>query len=457
MRTIVIGGGISGLACAYRLQKSGVQVTLIEQSDRAGGVIASIRLQGFLFDLGPQSFLLTEALAQLVSELGLESELLRANPRAPRFVLWQGRLERVPMGPHELFTTRLLSLRSKLSLVCEPVRRTAPPEEDESVAQFVRRKFGEGVLERLAGPFVSGVYAGDPERLSLRSAFPSLYEWEKKFGSVLRGVMKSLPREKARPTLCSFRGGTAVLPDAMAQGLGSAIQLGVAARSLSCKPGAAPCFEVAADRGGQVERFQADSVILATPAQVTAGLLGSLSARLAELLGSVEYAPVTVVNSGYRREQVRHDLAGFGFLIPREEGLNTLGTVWNSSLLTGRAPEGLVSLTSFVGRITNQQVVSLEESDIAATVERELSRVLGISGPPVVSHVRRIERAIPQYNLGHGSIIAAIRAELHRIPGLFVTGNYFEGPSIGTCLEQANAATSDVLKFAASGSCVTTP
>ena len=202
-QTIVIGGGISGLTCAFRLRQSGIPVLLLEQSHRVGGVIDSVQQDGFLFECGPQSFLSTDLLLKLIDALGLGPELLRADPRAPRYILTRGRLELVPMAPPALLTTSLLGISSKWRLLSEPFRRSHPPARDESVADFVRRKFGSELLELLVGPFVSGVYAGDPEKLSLRSAFPSAYEWEKEYGSVLRGAMKSRPpKEKPRPTLC---------------------------------------------------------------------------------------------------------------------------------------------------------------------------------------------------------------------------------------------------------------
>ena len=199
MRTIVIGGGIAGLACTYRLREMSIPALLLEQADRVGGVIESAQQDGFLFELGPQSFLSTEPLLEMIAGLGLGDELLRADPRAPRYVLADGRLRRVPMSPPALLTTSLLSAGSKWRLVSEPFRRTQPPEGDESVAAFVRRKFGNELLELLVGPFVSGVYAGDPEKLSLRSAFPAVHEWENDYGSVLRGAMKSRPAKKKKP------------------------------------------------------------------------------------------------------------------------------------------------------------------------------------------------------------------------------------------------------------------
>ena len=214
----VIGGGISGLACAYRLQQLGVPFLLLEAEEQAGGLIGTIEKDGFLFESGPQSFQGTEVLLDLIRELGIAGELCTADPKAPRFVLRHGKLQKVPMSPQALLTSSLLAPVSRWRVVTEPLRRTKPPNEEESVANFVRRKFGHEILEYLVAPFVSGVYAGDPEKLSLRAAFPSLEEWEREYGSVLRGAMKSRPSEGkgAHPSLCSFRGGVATLSGALA-------------------------------------------------------------------------------------------------------------------------------------------------------------------------------------------------------------------------------------------------
>ena len=207
---VVIGGGISGLACAYRLQQRGVPVTLLEASDNPGGLIGTVEKDGFLFESGPQSFQGTENLLQLIGELGIESELCTADPKAPRYVLREGKLVKIPMSPQEILGTSLLGLGSRWKVVSEPFRKTAPPSEEESVAKFVRRKFGHEILEYLVSPFVSGVYAGDPEKLSLRAAFPTLEEWEREYGSVLRGAMKSRSAQRhekksaGAPPLCSF-------------------------------------------------------------------------------------------------------------------------------------------------------------------------------------------------------------------------------------------------------------
>lgn len=440
MRSVVIiGGGISGLACAYRLQRAGVPVLLLEQTQRAGGVICSVRQEGFLIELGPQSFLSTDLLLELIDSVGLTAELLRADPRAPRYILLAGQLHALPLAPPGLLGTSLLSFGSKLRLLSEPLRRTRPPEADESIAAFVRRKFGSELLDHLVGPFISGVYAGDPEKLSLRSAFPSLHEWESKFGSVIRGAMKSRPpKDKPRPALCSFSGGAGMLVRTLGEMLGDSFHRDVSARSLTrSRANGKSTFEleVATSRG--IEMVSAAVVVVATPTATAGRLLAGLSAAFPENLERIEYAPVAVVATGYRREQVRHPVDGFGFLVPRSEHRRVLGTVWNSSLFPGRAPDGMVLLTSFAGGATDPALVKLPEDEIANVVTREVSEVLEIEGAPVTRVVQSYERALPQYNLGHGKRLAAIRELAASIPGLFLTGNYFGGPAMGACVEQA--------------------
>jgi len=227
-QVVVVGGGISGLACAARLQQLGVPVALLESSDRFGGLIRTFENDGFLFESGPQSFQGTDTLLGLIRDLGIEGELCTANPRAPRYVLRHGRLQKIPLSPQAVLTSSLLGVGSRWKIVSEPFKKTAPPREEESIAQFVRRKFGHEILEYLVSPFVSGVYAGDPERLSLRAAFPSLEEWEREYGSVLRGAIKSRGgngESKSAPPLCSFRHGLSTLTRSIAAKLGPDAQM----------------------------------------------------------------------------------------------------------------------------------------------------------------------------------------------------------------------------------------
>lgn len=446
MSVLVIGGGISGLACAYRLNRRGIDVRLLEKQDRVGGVVQSEELAGFHFDLGPQSFLLSAAMLRLISELGLGSEMVQANPRAPRFIYCNGALHPAPMLAPALLKTPLLSGRTKRRILAEPLRKSRPPEADESVAAFARRKFGDDLLDNLLAPFVSGVYAGDPERLSFRSAFPSAHQWEVEHGSVIRGAMKSRPKKnEPRPVLTSFRGGLQTLMRCLATALAGRIETDVEVCGLRRIAGSE--FAVhARDREGNVKESQAATVVLAAPSYVSARLLGEVSLAAAEALRRIEYAPVAVVNLGYCRSQVAHPLEGFGFLAPRTQGLRILGTIWGSSLFTGRAPQGMVSLTSFLGGATDPALFDLSGDAIVQIAAAENARVLGITGVPVVHRLHRFMHAIPQYNLGHGEILGHIRAALAPHLGLFLTGNYLQGPSIGACVETAFATADQICK-----------
>ena len=440
---VVIGGGVSGLACAYRLKKLGVPVTLLEASPRMGGLIETVERDGFLFETGPQSFQGTETLLDLIQELALDGELCKADPAAPRYILRSGRLRKVPMSPQAMLATSLLTPGTRWKIVSEPFKRTRPPGDEESVADFVRRKFGHEILEYLVSPFVSGVYAGDPEKLSLRAAFPTIEEWEREYGSVLRGQMKSrsssTTARKGPPPLCSFRRGMATLMQAMRTNLGESAVPGACATTLSRSGnlgGAAYEIRVARD-GTTGETLLAPAVVLATPAYVASHLVTSIAPSLASILSGVAYASLAVVGTGYHKRQSGASLDGFGVLIPRSEKYRTLGIVWNSSLFAGRAPDGRMVITSFVGGATDPEMAAKTEEEILAIVQDEHARILGITGSPVAAAVWKHPKALPQYNLGHGHAVEAIHEAERTTPGLYFAGNYLEGPSIGKCVEEA--------------------
>ena len=449
---IVIGGGISGLTCAYHLQQAGIPVRVLDAGVRPGGVISTQEKDGFRFELGPQSFLSTDPLLKLIDALGLRNELLYADSRAPRYILFRGQLVPAPHAPPSLLTTPLLGVRTKWRLSTEMLRRTNPPSTDESIAAFVRRKFGDELLDRIVAPFVSGIYAGDPEKLSLRASFPKLHEFETKYGSVLRGAMKSRPAKGTpRPGLCSFRGGMETLPRALATRLGDALlseSLVVGARH--GKANGNSSFEVDLTRNGHWETLLASAIIMAAPVYAASEILKGVSDKFAAPFARIEYAPLVVVAAGYRRDQVRLAGNGFGFLVPRGEGLRVLGTVWNSSLFPERAPENMACFTSFAGGATDPELCGMSEAEIAEIICGEVKRVLGITGPPMTRLVHRYTRALPQYNLGHSETVSALGAAASTVPGLFLAGNYLTGPSIGSCVEQANQTADAVRVYLAS-------
>jgi oxygen-dependent protoporphyrinogen oxidase len=439
---VVIGGGISGLACAFRLKQLGIPALLFEKSDRFGGVISTAEQDGFLFEFGPQGVLLTPTVAELVEAVGMTGELLRANSRAPRFIYYGGKLVPAPMSPPALLRSSLLDAATKWRLASEPLRHSHPPEFDESVSAFVRRKFGASLLDNLVAPFVSGVYAGDPEQLSLRAAFPQIHEWEKTHGSVLRGAIKQMRQKPkdggGRPGLVSFPRGVGSLLDALRVQLGTIVHSGVSVVSVThCDVRSGARFTLELERGEHRETIAASAVVIATEPYAAANLLRPISLEFEELLEPIAMVPMAMVAAGYRRKAVGHPLDGFGFLVPRNEGLRTLGTVWNSSLFPGRAPQGHVTMTSFVGGATDPGITTRPEEQIAAAVHEELAKVLQIRERPVVQRVQRYKRALPQYNIGHTARIEQLEQLCRENPGIHLAGNYLTGPSFGACVERA--------------------
>ncbi len=448
IQALVIGAGISGLATAYALQRAGIGTLIVDSALRPGGVILSVKRDGYLLECGPQSFSGNAQLTALCDELGLLRDRVLADPKAPRYVLIDGALKPVPMSP-ALLTSSFLGGGTRRAIVRDIFGTCNPPEPDESVTEFIRRKFSPTLLDQLVGPFVSGIYAGDPDKLSLRAAFPILYEAEKASGSIVRGVFKLLKQRKSerpagpreKPTLQTFQAGNETLVRALAEALGERLLCGAEVTSIgSLDPGhepKAPRFRVTLHSSKGTEVVETERLVLATPTNVAAKLLTSLDAAFESCLALVQYSGVAVVSLGYRKEDVANPLNGFGFLVPRSSGLSILGSVWNSSLFPSRAPEGRVLLTSFVGGATNPDGVLKSPEDLAAQVHREIAPILKIVKEPVFKNITVWPRAIPQYNLGHTARLTALERARLDFPGLYFTGNYLNGPAIGTCVEQA--------------------
>jgi protoporphyrinogen/coproporphyrinogen III oxidase len=447
VQALVVGAGISGLATGYGLQKAGVSPFILESSPRPGGVIRSIQRDGFLIECGPQSFSGNAALTALCRDLQIVDQRVLADPNAPRYVLLTGKLEKVPMGPSLLASPLLAGTRA--ALLRDLLGKSMAPESDESVGNFIRRKFSVALLDRLVGPFVSGIYAGDPEKLSLRAAFPILYEAEAAAGSVLRGVSPVMKRRRAKmgsapsekSTLQSFVLGNETLIHALADDLGERLACNAQVTSISALPPSpepqAPRFRVTARTPDGTETLETERLIMATPSDVAAKLLAPLNPEFESQLAPIEYAPVCVVSLGYRKADVGNPLNGFGFLVPRSAGLKTLGTVWNSSLFPGRAPEGYVLMTSFVGGATNPRAAEQTAEQLVEAVHRELTPILSIRNQPLFSNVTIWPRAIPQYNLGHTARIAANETLRQQFKGLYFAGNYLNGPAMGTSVQDA--------------------
>ena len=471
-KVAVIGAGISGLACAHRLKQLGCQVRLLEAAEHAGGLIRTIRRNGFLFETGPQCPRFPSSVWQLVRDLRLEHEFAAGDPKAKRYVLRHGRLHPAPFSPMGLITTRLVGLKSKLRILAEPFRYSRPPDREESLADFVERKFGAEVLNNLVDPLVSTIFFGDAHKMGMESAFPALVEWERFQGSLVRGALHarrskrdalksssssesfasrpdtnqdSLRVTDALPTLGSFRSGMGTLPESLAEELKTETSYKMPAASVALSRESAgasqPAWQICLTGG---EPITAQYLVLAVPADVAARLLEASSPQLASHLKAIEYAPISVVSSAYERTKIANRLEGFGFMVPRREGLHTICTFWNSSLFQGRTPEGTALFTSFAARDANGPLGAMTDEECARVVEAENAHILGISGEPVARLVSRDSPVLPQYNVGHSRQVAEIYRILSTLPNLFLAGNFLRGRSIGDCVDVAYRVAEDV-------------
>jgi oxygen-dependent protoporphyrinogen oxidase len=443
---VVIGGGISGLAAAFGLQRRGVAVEVLEADARAGGVIGTQRRDGALYERGPNSALDTSPLInELLDALGIRGERADASAvAATRFIVRGGRLIPLPMSPGAFLATPAFSLPAKLRLLREPFIAPAPADAEESIAAFVRRRLGTEFLDYAIDPFVSGVYAGDPERISVPAAFPKLHALEQTYGSLIKGQIKGARErrqsaEKAKNTAgsFSFRGGMQTLTDALSRAV-DRVATGVRVERI--ERDADGGWTVRGARDGEALVRRARAIVLAVPAYEAARLLRELAPPAAQGLAAIDYAAVASVASAWRRADIAHSLAGFGFLVPKKEGRKILGTLFSSSMFDGRAPEGAVLLTTFIGGLRNPDLPAQSDAALAQILQTELAALIGARGDPLWREITRWTHAIPQYNLGHRERLLPLAAAERALPGLHVCANYRGGVSVGDCIKSAHAA-----------------
>ncbi|MBI3607840.1 MAG: protoporphyrinogen oxidase [Nitrospirae bacterium] len=441
-RVVVVGAGISGLGAAYALARAGMDVRLLEASDEVGGVIRSERVDGYLVEHGPHSALNSSCeVESLLGELGLLSERVFAAPAArKRFIVRNGRPLPLPSSPWAFVTTPLWSARAKWSLLAEPFARRPPPGREETVMEFVTRRLGREIADYAVDPFVSGVYAGDPNALSMQSTFPLLYALERDHGGLVRGALARLmgpkPPRPAQRGIYSFRTGMGALPRALGAFLGERVWVGASVVGLTRT---ADGFRLDVERGDERLRLDTERVVLATPADRAAALVRPFTPAMAEDLAAIAYAPVAMVFAAFARGAVAHPLDGFGCLVPARERRRLLGSLWSSSLFPDRAPAGMVAFTNFLGGAKDPEVVRQTDDDLARFALEELSRLFGARGPAAFVRVIRHARGIPQYVCGHEARLKRIEAEAARIGNLALIGNYLRGVSVGDCLTRGMA------------------
>jgi oxygen-dependent protoporphyrinogen oxidase len=457
-RVVVIGGGITGLACANRLlelaKESGVrlQVSLFEAGPRPGGIFESEKRDGFLLEKGPDSFISEKPAAlALAKRLGLENEIIGTRAAHRRsFVARRGGLIPLPEGFYLIAPTRvrafihspLLSFSGKarvLSEVMIPARRGAA---DESVAAFVRRRFGQEALERIGQPMLAGIYTGDPEQLSLSATMPRFRELETRYGSVIRGLIAEAKKKKedlggvSGPRyglFLSFKNGIETLTRELARRLPpGSVKLGAEIRDVSYN-WARGKWKLLADHG----EAEADAVCCAVPAPVASRLLSKLSKKLSGQLDSLVHESVVTINFAFRRGDIAHALDGFGFVVPRTEQSPLIACGFLSQKFEGRAPEGHVLLRAFAGGVFGKKFLELEDNTLKDIIRRELAGFLGITADPLFAVLRRHSRSMVQYRLGHFEWVARVRSELKEFRGLHLAGPAFKGAGIPDCIEDA--------------------
>jgi oxygen-dependent protoporphyrinogen oxidase len=431
---------------------------VLEKEDRWGGKIWSIKADGFLCEWGPNGFLDNKPQTlELCRRLGADAQLLRSNDNArKRFIFSAGMLHQLPENGPSFLKSPLISWPGKLRLAMEPLIPQYRSDVDETLAAFGRRRLGDEALAKLIAPMVSGIFAGDPETMSLKSCFPRIAELEAEYGGLIKAMVRLAKKKKqeiaegkvvasaAGPggILTSFRDGIQTLTDILVAALGSEAVLSgrEATRVSRAQDGS---YRVLTSQG----ELTADAVVIASPAYAAAAMTREQAPGVAELLDGIPYATMTVACFGYERQRIARDLSGFGYLIPKAEGKNTLGTLWDSSIFENRAPEGQVLLRSMMGGACFPDYVKLSDAEVQRRVQADLQTIMGITAPPDFVRIFRHEQAIPQYIVGHGRRLAALEDQLTRHPGLVLTGNSYRGIGLNDCVAAAHRATIEVLGY----------
>jgi oxygen-dependent protoporphyrinogen oxidase len=439
----IIGGGISGLTTAFLLKSKGFSVTLFDKNECVGGNIRSRRMDGFLIEEGPNSLLKSPRIVDLIKALKLEPEILPSNPVAKkRYILQNGKLCALPTRIVSLLSNRIFSAKAKFRLLKEPFTRSKSPE-DETVAEFFERRLGREIVEKAVDPFVSGIFAGNPQKLSIKSAFPHLYELEKDFGSVLLGMLRSKTEQTDVnfPRSFTFRNGVQTLSERIAENLGESVRTETEVARI--EKTAEGKFQIETDSSAEIF----DAVIIATPATAAADLIESFDADLSAKLREIYYPPVVMVFFGARKDKIAADIEGFGFLIPGAEKRKFLGTLWNSSVFSGRAPEDFHLLTNFVGGSRSAELFEKTDEELIEIVYQELRDILGLKDKPAFVQLKRWSRAIPQYNLGHEKTEKAVEGFSAKVRGVFFCSNFYKGISVGDCVKNAYRTADEIEEF----------
>ena len=465
-KIIIIGGGIAGLAAAFRIQReikegANLECILLEGSNHFGGKISTEKLDGFIIERGPDSFISQKPAAiQLCKQLGLEDRLTGTNPGAPStFVYTGGKLVTMPDGLSLMIPTKFLpfaltplfSLPGKIRMAFDLLIPKKQDNGDESLASFVRRRMGEEALNKMAEPMLAGIYASDPEKMSITSTFPMFVETEKKYRSLILGM---LARKKAMLMNAVKRPSSAYsLFMTLKDGLGEMVDAVIKkSPDIQFKSGTKVVgieknkekWHLKLDDGSE---NQVDAVIVATPGTVTAKLLQNITPDSAELLNSIHYVSTATVTLGYKKEGFSHSLDGFGFVVPKAEGCSILACTWTSSKFPHRAPKDYVMLRCYVGGALQEEVAEKDTETLETLVRKDLQQIMGITEIPIFCKVFKNNKSNVQYHVNHSQKIDSIMEDLKNYPGLFLAGSAYRGIGIPDCIQNGNLAAESALNF----------
>lgn len=458
-RIAIIGGGISGLAAAFALEKSRrdgtpLEYVLYESSPRLGGVLVTEHVDGCLIEAGPDSFLTEKPWAtDLCREIGLEDQLIGSNdPDRKTYILLKGRLVEIPDGLMFMVPTKILpavlsplfSVRTKLRMAQEWFHPPHKADGDESVASMVERHYGPEMVDRLADPLLSGVYGGEASQLSVRAVLPRFAEMEAKYGSLGRAMLaarRNMRHSKngSRPLFTSLKDGMQQMVDALVSRLApSALRVNSPVQSVQRRDGS-----WLLSLGNSSDRF--DAVVVATPARMAAGLVQGANAQLASELRAIEYTSSITVNLAYE-QRVRSSLPpGFGFLVPRSEGRRMLAATFVHNKFPHRAPPDRALLRCFIGGAHNEDVLQLSDEAILAIARIEIREIIGVTADPLFTRVYRWKSAMAQYGVGHLERLQRMDTLLTQLPGLALAGNGYRGIGVPDCIRSGSEAAAKAL------------
>ncbi len=463
-KIIIIGGGIAGLAAAFRIQKeisngAPLECVLLEGGDRFGGKIATERLDGFVIERGPDSFISQKPAAiQFCQQLGIGDSLVSTNPDTPNtYVYTGGKLVTMPDGLSLMIPTKFLpfaltplfSLPGKIRMAFDLLIPKKSDESDESLASFVRRRMGEEALKKMAEPMLAGIYASDPENMSIGSTFPMFVETERKYRSLILGM---LARKKAMLLNSSKRPKSnfslfMTLKDGLGEMVDAAItkspdiqfKSGARVESITGKAGN---WSVGLEGGGE---YKAHALILATPGHITARFLESATPKAAELLKQIKYVSTATVTIAYKKEGFSHPLDGFGFVVPKCEGRSILACTWTSSKFPHRTPDGYVMLRCYLGGALQEDIAEKDEQTIAELVKQDLKEIMGIKEVPVFCKVFHNRKSNVQYHVNHSERIDTIMQELQE--GIFLAGSAYRGIGIPDCIQSGTQSAESAIEL----------